>query len=302
MRPLSPLVLVLVLLLPLPASAQNQDIQDAIDAKLGAIRFVRSLEDPAGGFRRTPADKAPGLRATSGGVRSLGFLGQPVPNKEKHAAFVLKCYDPATGGFAEPGAKPDVPLTAIGVIAAAELGVPKEKYAKALDYLKANAKTFEEMRVGCAAVEAWGPKDSPIDVTAWLAAADDHRAAAAKNPDDGLAREVASAAAMPLRVGVPRRQLAGAAKLDDILQAGQRPDGGWGKAGAKESDFDTTYRVMRALYLMKERPKDRAKLRAYVARHRNPDGGYSAAPGEGSSLSGVYYAAIITKWLDELEK
>lgn len=292
----------IALLLPSAAVAQNEATDRAVKDKLAAARFVLSLEDPAGGFRRTPLDTAPGLRATSGGVRSLGFLGQPVPNKEKHAAFVLKCYDPATGGFADqPGGKPDVPMTAIGVIASAELGIPKEKYAKALDYLKANAKTFEEVRVACAAVEAWGPKDCPVDIKPWLAAGDAHRAAATAAADDGTAREVGSAAAMPLRLGIPRRSLDGAAKLDDILQAGQRPDGGWGKKGETASDFDSTYRVMRALYLMKERPKDRAKLREYVAKHRQPDGGY-ALPGEGSSLSGVYYAAIITKWLDELEK
>ena len=94
--------------------------------------------------------------------------GQPVPRRERsntleekyrtkteHAAFVLTCFDPKTGGFAEPGGKPDVPTTSIGVMAAAELGIPKEKYAKSMDYLKENAKTFEEVRIGAAAVEAW---------------------------------------------------------------------------------------------------------------------------------------------------
>ncbi|MBX9578747.1 MAG: hypothetical protein K2X87_00420 [Gemmataceae bacterium] len=289
-----------LLLLPATATAQNRDIQDAVDAKLATVRFVLSLEDPAGGFRRTPADKAPGLRATSGGVRSLGFLGQKVPNKEKHAAFVLKCYDPATGGFAEPGGKADVPMTAIGVIAAAELGIPKEKYAKALDYLKANAKTFEEVRVGAAAVEAWGPKDCPIDLDPWFLVADRHfRTVAGLPPADGGAREAGSLTAMHLRVG---REFGGNPGPAGTLRAGQRADGGWAKAGEKASDFDSTYRVIRALYLLKEKPKDVAKLREYVAKHRQPDGGYAAAPGEGSSLSGVYYAAIITKWLDELEK
>ena len=95
-----------------------------------------------------------------------------MPNKDKHAAFVLKCYDPKTGGFADtPGGKPDVASTSIGVMAAAELGIPHEKYAKAMDYLKENAKTFEEVRIGAAAVEAWGVKDCPFDLKEWQAVA-----------------------------------------------------------------------------------------------------------------------------------
>lgn len=291
-----------VLALPAAAAAQNADIQAATEQRLAAVRFVLSLEDPAGGFRRTPLDKAPGLRATSGGVRSLGFLGEKVPNKSKHAAFVLSCYDKESGGFAEPGAKPDVPATAVGVIAAAELGIPHEQYPKALEFLKANARTFEEVRVGAAAVEAWGAKDAPIDLTGWLAIGDEHRAAAVKAMTDGTAREAASAAAMPLRLGVPPAEVSGADRLADLLRAGQRADGGWGKGGEKASDLDSTYRVMRCLYLLKVKPKSPAKLRDYIARHRQPDGGYAAAPGEGSSLSGVYYAAILTRWLDALEK
>ena len=44
------------------------------------------------------------------------------------------------------------------------------------------------------------------------------------------------------------------------------------------------------------------KLREFIAAHRNKDGGYATKPGDKSSMSGVYYATIITKWLDEMEK
>src|SRR5207244_7616321 len=114
--------------------------------------------------------------ATNGAVRALKYLGFPMlkGEREKHAAFVLKCYDPKTGAFAEMGGKPDVAITSIGVMAAAELGIPHEKYAKAMDYLKENAKTFEEVRIGAAAVEAWGVKDCPFDLDAWLEVATRH--------------------------------------------------------------------------------------------------------------------------------
>ena len=85
---------------------------------------------------------------------------------------MLKCYDPKTGGFAEPGGKPDVTITSIGVMAAMELGIPKEKFAKAMDYLKENAKTFEDVRIGAAAVEAWGVKDCPFKFDEWMKIAD----------------------------------------------------------------------------------------------------------------------------------
>ena len=49
-----------------------------------------------------------------------------------------KCYDPRPA-FAEPGGKPDVATTSTGIMVAAGLGVPKEKFAKAMDYLKENA-------------------------------------------------------------------------------------------------------------------------------------------------------------------
>ena len=59
---------------------------------------------------------------------------------------------------------------------------------------------------------------------------------------------------------------------------------------------------MRALMLMKEKPRDPAALRKFLESHRNMDGGYAAKPGDKSNMSGVYYTAIITKWLDEMEK
>ena len=123
---------------------------------------------------KSDAAPKPMLRATNGAVRALKYLGFPLLNteREKHAAFVLKCYDPKTGAFAEPGGKPDVAITSIGVMAAMELGIPKEKFAKAMDYLKENAKTFEEVRIAAAAVEAWGVKDCPFKLDEWFKIAD----------------------------------------------------------------------------------------------------------------------------------
>src|SRR5688572_30201280 len=102
----------LVLLLPALAHAQP-----SAEQKRATIAWVTDLQAPDGGFYLTPQDPnidavpRPMLRATNGAVRALKYLGAELPNKEKHAAFVLKCYDPKTGAFAEPGGKPDAAIT-----------------------------------------------------------------------------------------------------------------------------------------------------------------------------------------------
>lgn len=305
---LTSLLLVCVLPSAVLAQAKAPD-----PAKLDTIKYVRQLQTPSGGFLPggPTGDKkqSPGLRATSAAVRSLKYLtGQTakeaVPDAEQVAGFVMSCHDPKTGAFADtPGGTPDVNVTSVGVMAAVELGIPREKFRKALDYIKDNAKSFDEVRLGAAAVEAWGVKDCPFDLKPWFEIADKKLGpeGTAGRTEDELPRETASVIAMKLRLGVPRRELVNAAKMDDVLQAGQWPDGGYGRGGAKGSDMESTYRVMRAYMLMKERPKNRAGMRAFIEKCRNADGGYGVKPGDPSSVSGVYYAAIVTKWLDEME-
>lgn len=344
----------LVMLLPSISVAQTEEVVKAVERKLATLKYVASLEHPHGGFYVTPQDPnvdaapRPSLRATNGAVRAWKYLGgDKFPNKETHAAFVLSCYDPQTGGFAEPGGKPDVTITSIGVMAAAELGIPHDKYAKAMGYLKANAKTFEEVRIGAAAVEAWGVKDCPFDLKPWFKIGGKYIGGLFEEVDkesntgvdakvwakDGGSRNFGSVTAMYMRLGespfgpqtaeepkpkskpdpkAPAKpNLIPDSKFDfsdlpssiskDVLVTGQREDGGWGKKGEKASDIETTYRVMRALMLLKEKPKDVKKLRAFVEAHRNKDGGYATKPGDKSSMSGVYYCAIVSKWLDDME-
>jgi prenyltransferase beta subunit len=284
----------LVCIFPAAAAAQVSDAQ----ARKDALKWALAQQDQAtGAFKVEPKGK-PSLRACNGAVRAIKYLGGELPQQEKVAKFVLACYDPATGAFAEPGGRPDVAITSIGVMAAAELGIPKEKYHKAMDYLKEHAKTFEEVRISAAAVEAWGVKDCPFDLTPWLRVADEKAKEKLGDPADGGAREAGSLAAFRLRLGRP---LPHADAVEAILRDGQRADGGWGKAGEKGSDLDSTYRVMRAFHLMREKPKDVAGLRKFLLSCRNADGGFGVKPGEPSSMSGVYYFAIISKWLDEMK-
>jgi prenyltransferase beta subunit len=275
--------------------------QPTAEQNEAAVKWVTDLQAPDSGFYLTPRDAnvdvapKPMLRATHGAVRALKCLGREIPNKEKHAAFVLKCYDPKTGTFAEPGGKPDGATTSTGVMTAIELGIPRERFANAMNYLKENTRTFEDVRIASAAVEAWGVKDCPFDLKPWVMVATDHLKDTPLDISDGGARELGSVIAIYLRLGEKGKF------GDSRLLAINRPDGGWCKAGEKASDIVSTYHVMRALALLKEKPKDAKKLREFIDSHRNKDGGYATKPGDKSSMNGVYYAVIISKWLDELE-
>src|SRR5436853_7356559 len=119
-----PIALVLVLLVPSIPFAQTEEMVKAVERKLETLKYIQSLEAPNGGFYAAPPDPkadtkpVPSLRATSAAVRSWNYLGgeklgSKLPNKDKHAAFVLERFDKDTGGFAEMGGKPDVTITSI---------------------------------------------------------------------------------------------------------------------------------------------------------------------------------------------
>jgi prenyltransferase beta subunit len=171
-----------------------------------------------------------------------------------------------------------------------------------MDYLKENAKNFEEVRIGAGAVEAWGVKDCPFKFDEWMKIIT--KGSGEKNPPihDGGARILGSTVAFLYRLDIHEDDDAKPEEIAKILNAGQLDDGGWCKTGEKTSDIETTYRVMRAYMLLKQKPKDVKKLRKFIDSHRNEDGGYAVKPGDKSSVSGVYYCIIISKWLDELEK
>ena len=294
----------------LPPSLAFGQAPDAAARKKETLKWVLDLQDPNGGFYPVPKEPGsdavpqPSLRATSSAVRAIKYLGGELPHKQKHAAFVLNCFDAKSGGFAEPGGKPDVAITSVGVMAAMELGIPKDNFAKAMDYLKENARTFEEVRIGAAAVEAWGVKECPFKLDGWEKIANKFLEQTSAHEKTSLdffqhgARDRGSWSAFMLRLGLSDKSIPA---VGAALIRGQWKDGGWGKRGEMSSDIESTYRVMRALMLLKEKPNDPTALRKFIDSHRNTDGGYATKPGEKSSVSGVYYAAILTKWLDAME-
>jgi len=227
----------------------------------------------------------------------LKYFGGAPKDRKAAAAFVEKCFDKESGGFADlPGGKPDVPTTAIGIMAVVEVKRPTEPYADGvLKYLGEHVKGFEDIRIAAAGLEALGKKGPEAD--AWL-----KEVAKLRHKDgtygegDGAARDTGGAVVAVLRLG---GEVENKENVVKAIGAGQRDDGGWGKAGAKASDLETSYRVMRCFHMLKERPADVEKLRAFIAKCRNKDDGYGTAPGQGSSASGTYFAGIILHWLDE---
>jgi hypothetical protein len=201
------------------------------------------------------------------------------------------------GGFAQrPGDKADVVATAVGLLAAAELKIAdKAMIDDAIAYFGANAKAFEEVRMSIAGLEAVSAI-SP-DFPRWAEQIEGFR-----QPDgsfgEGSSRAFISggAGAAILRMGMnlEKRDVVIAA-----IKAGQRPDGGWSKDDGAP-DLSSSYRVMRALFMLKEKP-DEEKLVTFIARCRNDDGSYSNTPGAPGSLGSTYFATIVLRWLRLLD-
>ncbi len=283
---------VVVLLLPVPPV-----FGQTAEQKKATIAYVQKLQNKDGGFRASADVEKSSLRATSSALRALKYFGGEVPERAAAAEFVKKCHDKTSGGFAdEPGGKPGVAVTAVGLMALVELKIPTEPYeAGAIKYLGENVKTFEDIRIAVAGFEAIGKKvpkgnewrEQIIDMIL-----------NSKEMTGGGARLIGGAMVAIMRSGFPPEEV-NKSKVLPTLNEGQRLDGGFGKADIPGSDLETTYRVMRCYHMLKEQPDGTAKLREFVAKCRNDDGGYGVAPGEKSAVGSTYFASIILHWLDE---
>jgi prenyltransferase beta subunit len=280
-----------------PARAQTAD------EKKATIAYLQGLQTPEGGFLAASPDPKsnrvdkPSLRATSSALRALKYFGGEALDTKAAAKFVASCFDKESGGFTENvGGKPDVAVTAVGLMAVVELKMPTETYVEpAVKYLAENAKSFEDIRIAVAGLEAVGKRPKQADD--WLEqvrkmATDD----GTFGKGDGKARDTGGSVVAILRMGgkVEHRE-----DVLKVLKAGQRGDGAFGKDGTDKSDLETSYRVMRAFHMLKEKPADVDALKTFLAKCRNKNGGYGVAPGKEATVSGTYFASIILHWLDE---
>jgi pimeloyl-ACP methyl ester carboxylesterase len=255
-------------------------------------RFLAAFQNPDGGFAAKTGD-ASSLGATSSVIRTLKNVGGSIPDVLASIKYLKSCVDPESGGFAPtPGGKPDVSTTAVGLMAAAEMKFASDHLINgAIGFFNKNVKTFEEIRIAVAGLEA--VKRPSTDFPRWIAEVEKLR-----NPDgtwgQGPSRafDTGGASAALLRMGV---------KLDRTeavlaaMREGQRPDGGWSK-GDGPSDLSATYRIMRAFYMLKGTP-NLETLRDYIGRCRHSDGGYSSQPDGKADGSGTYYATTVLRWV-----
>lgn len=284
------LVALYLLLAAVPLHAQG-DIRNA------TIAYLQKLQAGDGGFRADVRAPQSNLPATTTAFRALKYFGSSPRDASACAAFVRKCFDRESGGFAaRPGGKAAYQPTAVGIMAVVDMKQSPERYAEAIvKYLDEHSKTFEEIRLTAASFESLGQR--PPHAEAWLAEIAKLRNADGTYGKDGsIARDTGGAVCAVLRLGGKVEH------PDNVLRAlntGQRKDGGFGKADTEGSDLATCYRIARAFHMLKSKPQGADRLRDFIARCRNHDGGYGVAPGQPSNVSGCYYAGIILHWLDE---
>lgn len=142
------------------------------------IQYLRKLQASDGGFLTDAGKAKSSLRATTSALRALKYFGGEASDCAASADFVKKCFVESSGGFADsPGGKPDAVTSAVGVMALVELKISTARYEAAmLQYLADHAKSFDEVRLAAAAVEALGKRPRKADE--WLAWVDKYR-----NPD-----------------------------------------------------------------------------------------------------------------------
>ncbi len=292
-QPIRALVLgLLPVLCLLAAAARAASLSD--EQREESVRFVQALQNEDGGFRASAPGGPSQLAATTGSIRALKYLEGEIKDRRTLGLFILSCYDPMSGGFADtPGGPTDVRSTAMGLMAMADLKMPlKERGEKAAAYLSEKAASPADVYIAAAALDAARLKTPKAPL--WIT-----RYEASRTPEGtyGSPFETATAMITMTRLG------GGITNRDAVLQslrAAQRPDGGFAGAGA-ESDLSSSYRMLRAFSMLKEKP-DLARLREFVSKCRNADGGYGPTPGQPSTASATYNAAIVLHWADEMEK
>lgn len=261
------------------------------EAHAATLWFIGGQRNDDGGFR-VAVDPSPSeLGAVVSGTRAYHYLGARVPNPESAKAFIGRCHD-GTLFLSKPGGSASVQSAAMGVMALSQLGAADDARVRAAaSYLSEKPVSIPEIYIAAAALDA---ANLPRPAAAkWTQAIDSTR-----NADGSFgtgAYDTATAIATLMRLGKPARDWSHAVAA---LRAGQREDGGFAALG-DASDLSSTYRVTRAFHVLREKP-DMARLRGFIRRCRNADGGYGPQPGKPSTLPATYNAVIVLHWLDEL--
>jgi prenyltransferase beta subunit len=276
-----------------PAPAQKPDAAQRSET----IAWLTRLQKSSGGFGAN--DKSAtfaSLPATLSAARAIRYFGGSAPRANAMLQFLRSCWNEEQGAFAPtPGGKPDVRTTALALMGLADLNAAahnQDMIKRGMAYLGEHVKDYEDVRIAAAAYES--NHLSIPQIKKWLEIL--HALPASTKPED--ARDIGGVTVALLRLGDKPKDSEAILKT---LRAGQRPEGAWGKAGSPP-DLDSTYRIMRAFHMLRAAPNNPDQLRKFIASCRQPDGSYAVAPGQQGSISGTYYAGIISFWLTKLEE
>ena len=253
--------------------------------------YAAAHQNTDGGFAAKPGQKS-SLGATNSGLKVLLHVGGSVPDILGCVKYVKSCRD-SSGGFApEPGGKPDVVTTAIGLMAASELKIADAELVKAaIDYLRQER---QDVRGGPDGHRRSRSRPRTLARFSALARADQQPSRARRNVRQRRGQGVCDR--WRCRGDLAHGNEARKPRRDHQRDQG-RPaqEGAWSKEDGPP-DLGATYRVMRALYMLREKP-DVDRLLSFIKRCRQSDGSYASSPGGTGDLGGTYTATIITRWV-----
>lgn len=306
MKPLRytyPLAVLAICTLTLSQAGKAQQASSLVADYAKTAAAVGMLQNEDGGFAAEKGGPS-NIGSTNAAIRSIKHVGGAIPDVLKVTKFVRACFVPdgnGGGSFAPaPGGKPDMRSTFMAMLAWGDLKLENgPEVAAALKSLADSAKQYEDVRLTIAAYEAVGVKDEAV-FDRFVAQYE-----AMANPDGlfGTAQNgpmmTGGTIAAFLRMGrpvTPERR----AKAAEFLLKAQNDDGGWSPTVGGKSDLGASYRIMRALFMMKARP-DLEKLRGFIAERRTESGLYAPAPGQPGDLANTYTATILLWWARQLE-
>jgi dienelactone hydrolase/prenyltransferase beta subunit len=285
-----------LLAIALGSCLSSSSVGQAVDPASPTAAYAESRQNSDGGFTAEPGS-ASTLGSTTSAARVLRFEGGSIRDPLKCIDYVKSCFDQATGGFGDqPGKAPTVGSTASGLMAMGELKIDDEgKISAAQQYLEENAKEFPDVRIAVAGLESVRRKSEKF--AEWTRLIEGMRGDEPTwGEGDSEAFETGGATAALLRMGVnPDHR-------DEIVEAirnGQTLGGAWAKQGSgpfERGDLSTTCRIMRAMFMLGEKPSSLEDLTKFIASCRHENGAYSDTPEGEPSLGATYMAGIITRW------
>jgi Prenyltransferase and squalene oxidase repeat len=196
-------------------------------------------------------------------------------------ARYLETRQQTDGGFAEPGAVSTPGLTAWAVLGLRAAGRPAQGLERAAAYL---ARTEMELRTAT---------DVETVLLARAALGDPPQSLVLRLREMERANGLIGSTLNATIWGVLALRAAGEQARPETLRTllrGQRPSGGWGWSARAAPDSNDTAAAIMALRAVGVRGRPIERGLAFLARHRNRDGGFELARGRGSDAQSTAWA------------